>query len=101
MSSGGFRAATRRSSTKEGSRIRIARLLAAKAGVRLQATGMTPALYAQAERKLELNAWDVTELARQANGADELEPLRQAIAASASKVEQETIQRRLYGLFTA
>jgi hypothetical protein len=81
--------------------IRIARLLEERAGVSLEATGMTPDLLASARKRLPLNRWDEGQLDRYAGDAAALEPLRAAIAAAGVKVEQETIQRRLYSLFAA
>jgi len=48
-----------------------------------------------------LNRWDEAQLERYAGDAAALEPLRTAIAAAGAKVEQETIQRRLYALLDA
>jgi hypothetical protein len=48
-----------------------------------------------------LNRWDEAQLERYAGDATALEPLRAAIAAAGAKVEQETIQRRLYALLDA
>lgn len=76
--------------------IRIARLLAEKAGITLEPTGMTPDLLTDAPRKLPLQEWDYLELARQSDRTDNLEPLSIALANHRIKVEQETIQRSLY-----
>jgi hypothetical protein len=76
--------------------IRIARLLEQKTEATLEPTGMTVDLLADAERRLELNAWDHTQLARGADWAGVFEPLREALTAAGAKVEQETIQRLLY-----
>jgi Protein of unknown function C-terminus (DUF2399) len=81
--------------------IRIARLLEERSGVSLAPTGMTPELFARARKRLPLNRWDETQLERYAGDAAALEPLRAAIAAAGAKVEQETIQRRLYALLDA
>jgi hypothetical protein len=81
--------------------IRIARLLEDRAGVPLESTGMTPELFARARKRLPLNRWDEAQLERYAGDAAALEPLRAAIAAAGAKVEQETIQRRLYALLEA
>lgn len=80
--------------------IRIARLIAERAEVTIEPTGMTPELFNSARRKLPLNAWDRRELMRLDGGrAASLRPLREAIALANGKVEQETIQRRLFMLF--
>ena len=79
--------------------IRIALLLADRAEIELEPTGMTPELFASAPRKLELNAWDKQELARMDGHAGRLEPLRAAITAASAKVEQEPVQRQVYELF--
>jgi hypothetical protein len=81
--------------------IRIARLLEERSGVTLAPTGMTPELFARARRRLPLNRWDEARLERYGGDAAALEPLRAAIAAAGAKVEQETIQRRLYALLEA
>jgi uncharacterized protein DUF2399 len=81
--------------------IRIARLLEERSGVSLAPTGMTPELFARARKRLPLNRWDEAQLERYAGDAAALEPLRAAIAAAGAKVEQETIQRRLYVLLDA
>ena len=81
--------------------IRIARLLEERSGVTLAPTGMTPELFARARKRLPLNRWDEAQLKRYAGDAAALEPLRAAIAAAGGKVEQETIQRRLYALLDA
>jgi hypothetical protein len=51
--------------------------------------------------RLPLNRWAEAQLERYADDAAALEPLRAAIAAAGVKVEQETIQRRLYALLAA
>jgi Protein of unknown function C-terminus (DUF2399) len=79
--------------------IRIASLLAERAEIELEPTGMTPELFASARRKLKLNAWDLQELARLDGRVGPLEPLRAAIAAAGEKAEQEPVQRQLYDLF--
>jgi Protein of unknown function C-terminus (DUF2399) len=81
--------------------IRIARLLEERSGVSLAPTGITPELFARARKRLPLNRWDEAQLERYAGDAAALEPLRTAIAAAGAKVEQETIQRRLYALLDA
>ncbi len=55
----------------------------------------------RARKRLPLNRWDEAQLERYAGDAAALEPLRTAIAAAGAKVEQETIQRRLYALLDA
>jgi hypothetical protein len=55
-------------------------------------------LFARARKPLPLDRWDEAQLERYAGDAAALEPLRAAIAAAGAKVEQETIQRRLYAL---
>jgi hypothetical protein len=72
-----------------------------RAGVPLESTGMTPELFAGARKRLPMNHWDEAQLERYAGDAGALEPLRAAIAAAGAKVEQETIQRRLYALLDA
>ena len=79
--------------------IRIAQLIAERAEVTIEPTGMTPELFRAARRKLTLNAWDRRELARLDGRAGPLGPLQEAIALANEKVEQETIQRRLFALF--
>ncbi|MFL5963795.1 MAG: DUF2399 domain-containing protein [Gaiellaceae bacterium] len=81
--------------------IRIARLVEERAGVALEPTGMTPELFASARKRLALNRWDEGQLERYAGDAAALEPLRAVITVAGAKVEQETIQRRLYSLFAA
>jgi hypothetical protein len=81
--------------------IRIASLLAERAEIELEPTGMTPELFASARRKLKLNAWDRQELARLDGRVGRLEPLRAAICAAGEKAEQEPVQRQLYDLFGA
>jgi hypothetical protein len=78
--------------------IRIASLLAERAEIELEPTGMTPQLFASARRKLKLNSWDEQQLARMDGHAGSLEPLRPAIAAAGAKIEQEIVQRRLHSL---
>ena len=80
---------------------RAPRLLKDRAGVSLESTGRTPELFARARKRLPLNRWDEAQLERYAGDAAALEPLRAAIAAPGAKVEQETIQRRLYALLDA
>ena len=80
--------------------IRIARLVAERAEVMIEPTGMTPELFMSARRKLALNAWDRRELRRLEGHAGMLGPLHAAILSSGGKVEQETLQRRLHALFT-
>ena len=65
----------------------------------LESTGMTPELCART--RLPLNRCDEAQLERYAGDAAALELLRAAIAAAGAKVEQETIQRRLYALVEA
>jgi hypothetical protein len=60
---------------------------------------MTPKLFAGARRKLTLSSWDRRELERLEGRANALERLRKAILSAERKVAQETIQRRLHGLF--
>lgn len=58
-------------------------------------------LFALGERHLPLNRWDEEQLERYAGRAGALEPLRAAIATGGVKLEQETIQHRLYAVLTA
>jgi hypothetical protein len=76
--------------------IRIARLIEEKAAVALEPTGMGVELLAGAEQHLDLNRWDCDHLARGPAWAGICEPLRAALAAAPIKVEQETLERRLY-----
>jgi hypothetical protein len=79
--------------------IRIARIVEDRSGVTLEATGMTPELFAHARRRLPLNRWDAAQLQALDGRATAFDALRQTLLSARSKVEQETIQRRLYRVF--
>ncbi len=81
--------------------IRIARLVEEHAGVALEPTGMTPELFGTAPRRLPLNRWDEEQLARLGAEDTLYTPLAAVILGAGAKVEQETIQRRLFGVFSA
>ncbi|MBS1882240.1 MAG: DUF2399 domain-containing protein [Actinobacteria bacterium] len=80
--------------------IRIARLLERRTGLTLSVEPMSPELFHQAPRALELSDWDREELKRLEREAGPLEDLRNSIAFAGRKVEQETIQQRLLALFS-
>ncbi|MGV1047597.1 MAG: DUF2399 domain-containing protein [Solirubrobacterales bacterium] len=80
--------------------IRIARLVERRTGVTLAVGPMSPELFHQAPRALELSEWDHDQLNRLEGDAGPLEDLRHSIVLADRKVEQETIQQRLLVLFS-
>lgn len=80
--------------------IRIARLVEQRTRVTLSVEPMSPEIFDQAPRALQLSEWDRDQLKRLAGSAGRLEDLRQSIARADRKVEQETVQQRLVALFT-
>lgn len=80
--------------------IRIARLVERRTGVDLSVEPMSPEFLGRAPRALELSDWDRDQLARLEGDSGCLEDLRLAIARGGRKVEQETVQQQLVGLFS-
>lgn len=80
--------------------IRIARLVERRTGIALSVEPMSPEIFHQAPRTLQLSEWDRDLLKRLAGDAGPLEDLRRSIARAGRKVEQETVQQRLAALFT-
>jgi uncharacterized protein DUF2399 len=80
--------------------IQIALLLHQRTGVRLTSEGMRPELLAEAEHPLDLTSWDRDRLRHLRGTSGIFEPLREAIEIHDYKVEQETYQRALFGLFS-
>jgi hypothetical protein len=77
--------------------VRIARLVAERAGVDLLPDLMDPRVFDAASHRLELGDWDRRELERLDGRAGALEPLRARLVDAGEKVEQETLQRELEG----
>jgi hypothetical protein len=75
--------------------VRIACLVAERAGLSPRFDLMDPQLFDAADHRLELSDWDHRELVRLHGHAGALEPLRTVIAQRNEKVEQETLQREL------
>lgn len=79
--------------------IRIARLVEHRTGLRLGCEGMSPEFLYRASKALDLNDWDREQLARLRGDSGSLEELRDEMARTGRKVEQETFQRQLRDLF--
>ncbi|MBS1894038.1 MAG: DUF2399 domain-containing protein [Actinobacteria bacterium] len=81
--------------------IRIVRLIERRTGLRLECEAMSPGFLRRASKTLDLSEWDREQLARLHGDSGSLEDLRDEIARTGHKVEQETFQRQLVDLFTA
>ena len=81
--------------------VRIACLVAERAGVELSPDLMDPRLIDAVGHRLELGDWDRLELDRLDGRAGAREPLRARIAELGEKAEQETLQRELEAAIAA